>query len=113
MREWTDMVGKIISESQNVEAAKAQIKLEEEILKRKQREFNVYTDTLGTMGHDKFYYDPEIKSRVSRKMKIIKENEAKGLVSLRLENGSEITLDKEKDRELIDELLNNKSAERI
>lgn len=76
-REWGDLVGKIISESQNVEAAKAQIQLDKEILAKKQREFNVYTDTLGAMGHDKFYYDPEIKSRVSRKIKILEETEGK------------------------------------
>lgn len=65
-REWTDLVGKIISESQNVDAALTQIALDKKILQGKQREFNNYSKVLSGTDHNYYYYDPEITSRIKR-----------------------------------------------
>jgi hypothetical protein len=65
-REWGDLVGKIISESQNVGAALSQIQLDKKILQGKQREFNNYSKVLSGTDHNYYYYDPEITSRIKR-----------------------------------------------
>lgn len=65
-REWSDLVGKIISESQNIEAAKAQIKLDRQILQGKQREFTNYSQVLSMDNNisSKYYHDPEITAKI-------------------------------------------------
>lgn len=65
-KEWVDLISRIISENQNVEAVKAQIKFEKQILQQKQKQYQRYSKILNTDNNmsNKYYYDPEIANKI-------------------------------------------------